>query len=105
MSLNVHTSNGIYSFDGPHTNTGSLKQESGVYVISTKNGDNHRVIDAGEAGDIKARLSNHDRKESWQNHIVDTLYASAYYCDEASRMALEKLVRDYHNPPCGVRTG
>jgi len=103
MSLNVHTKQGVYPFDGPHTSTSALQQQSGVYVISTKVGDNHKVIDVGESNDVKTRVSSHDRSPSWQQHIADTLYASVYYCDEASRMALEGIVREFHNPPCGIR--
>lgn len=103
MSLTIHTNQGAYQFDGPHSTIDSLQNQSGVYVISTNAGNYHKVIDAGESHAIKIRISSHDRAQLWKQYVIDGLYASVYYCDEASRMALERLVRDSHNPPCGVR--
>lgn len=103
MSLTVHTNQGAYLFDGPHPTTDPLHDQSGVYVISTNAGNHHKVIDAGESHAVKTRVGSHDRAHLWKQHIIDGLYASVYYCDEASRMALESLVREAHNPPCGVR--
>ena len=103
MSLRVHIKDGHYEFDGPHTNTGALLRRSGVYVISTVVNGLHKVVDVGESHDIKHRIDSHDRKESWQQHISDTLYVSAIYCSEAERMLVESAIRQFHNPPCGVR--
>lgn len=103
MSLTVPTKQGAYQFDGPHLKTDLLRDQSGVYVISTNAGSNHKVIDAGESHSVKTRVGNHDRGHLWKQHAIDGLYASVYYCDEANRMALERLVREAHNPPCGIR--
>jgi len=103
MGLTVHTTQGPYQFDGPHTSTASLLAQSGVYVISTIVDGLHKVLDAGESEDVKTRVTSHDRKDSWQQHIADRLYVSAFYCNAVDRMALEGYVRDTHNPPCGIR--
>lgn len=103
MSLRVHTNNGHYAFDGPHTSTGALLQQSGVYVISTVVNGFHKVIDVGESHSIRHRIENHDRQNTWQQYIGDTLYVSALYCTEPQRMAIEPVIRQFHNPPCGVR--
>lgn len=103
MGLNVHIHNGHYQFDGPHTSISALAAASGVYVISTVVNGFHKVIDVGESHDINNRVASHDRKNTWQQHISDTLYASALYCDEPSRMAIEQQIRLFHNPPCGIR--
>lgn len=103
MGLQVHVSGGHYQFDGPHTSTGSLLNRSGVYVISTIVNGYHKVLDVGESHDVQDRVTNHDRKESWQRHMVDNLYASALYCTAAERMLVESAIRQFHNPPCGVR--
>ncbi len=103
MSLRVHISNGHYAFDGPHINTGSLLRQSGVYVISTVVNGFHKVLDVGESHDVQHRIENHDRKDSWQRHIGDTLYVSALYCTELERMLVEANIRQFHNPPCGIR--
>ena len=103
MGLSVGTGAGTYQFNGPHTNVAQLAKASGVYVITTITGGLHKVIDVGESHDVQHRVGNHDRSQSWQKHAVDTLYASALYCDEASRMLIEGQIRAFHSPPCGIR--
>lgn len=103
MSLTVTTNHRSYTFDGPHTHTGALSKQSGVYLISTvaTNG-RHNVIDVGESHDVRTRVSNHDRGHLWNNHAVDTLYVSVLYCNEQARMAVEQHLRAFFNPPVGV---
>lgn len=103
MGLNVHIGDRHYQFDGPHTTTGSLLSQSGVYVISTIVDGYHKVLDVGESHDIRHRIENHDRKDSWQRHINDTLYVSALYYSSIDRMLVESTIRQFHNPPCGIR--
>lgn len=103
MSLTVRAGTAAYQFDGPHTNVSGLAKASGVYVITTVVNGLHKIIDAGESHDIQTRVSNHDRSNSWQKHTVDTLYASALYCNETTRMTVESQIRQLHNPPCGIR--
>jgi hypothetical protein len=104
MALNIKTTIGDYQFNGPHTDINNIRRSSGVYAISTHIGqNNHRIIDVGESEDVQTRLANHDRKASWQNHIVDGLFCSAFYCDEPTRMNIETRLRLELSPPCGIR--
>lgn len=103
MGLTVSTTQGNYSFDGPHTSTANLLQQSGVYLISTIVNGYHKVLDVGESHNIQNRVSNHDRNSQWNAHMADRLYVSALYCDEQARMLVEGAVRQFHSPPCGVR--
>lgn len=103
MSLKVHTKSGYYEFNGPHNSVDSLSELSGVYILTTKDNGIHKVLDVGESAGVKSRIANHDRSEEWQKHTIDSLFVSAYYCDEPNRMVIEKQIRDFHNPPCGVR--
>lgn len=104
MALTVHVQNGSYQFNGPHATTGNIADQSGVYVITTKTARGvHKVLDAGESATLQSRLNNHDRKDEWTQHAIEGLYASAYYCEERLRMAIEAEVRAFHAPPCGVR--
>lgn len=100
----TQTTLGQHQFDGPHSHIAGLLQRSGVYIITTllPNG-NHQVIDVGESGNVQDRVANHDRAQSWQQHAVNGLYASAHYCDEVTRMLLEQAVRLAYNPLCGTR--
>ncbi len=38
-----------------------------------------------------------------RTHKLAGLYFSGYYCNESSRMELEKAIRDEYDPPCGER--
>jgi excinuclease UvrABC nuclease subunit len=60
-----------YEAEGP-LSTNDLKEQSGVYIITGKNnpGDSHAILDVGEAGNIKERVSNHDRSDSWNKQFM-----------------------------------
>jgi len=104
MTLTVKTSANSYSFDGPYTSAQSLEAQSGVYVITTRTPEGtHQVIDAGESGNVHNRVTNHDRSRDWERYKQDGIYMSGYYCDEPTRMLVEKDVRSYFNPSCGDR--
>lgn len=104
MTLSVSVSGRTFEFDGPHGSTDQLNQKSGTYVITTITvNQNHSVIDVGESGNVQRRVESHDRADQWKRHQQHGLYASAYYCDERNRMALEKAIRSEYNPPCGDR--
>ena len=102
MSINI----GSYPFEGPYGNPANLANKSGVYAVLTRAtaNDNYSVLDIGESGMVRDRLSNHDRQTSWGRLRKPAgLAFAAYYCDEAMRMAIERMLRDKYNPPCGER--
>lgn len=94
-----------YQFSGPFTSSDELKNQSGVYVILGKNNayDQWSPVDAGEAGQVRDRVANHDRKPCWTGQNYKILGAAVYYTDERGRMALERIVRGAYHFPCGVR--
>jgi hypothetical protein len=104
VTFNVKTGKNSYPFEGPFTSAAGLKEKSGVYAITTlTSGDTHKVLDVGESGNVYDRVSNHDRATEWKRHEVHGIYMSAYYCAESTRMAIERELRTYFNPPCGSR--
>ena len=102
MSINI----GNYTFEGPFADPASLKNASGVYSVLTRsNGtDSYSVVDIGESGTVRDRVTSHDRDECWkrQKKAAGLAYA-AYYCDERTRLAVEQTLRTKYNPPCGDR--
>jgi hypothetical protein len=93
-----------YQFEGAFTSTNSLKSLAGVYVIWCKDGDNWKVLDVGEAGDVKDRVSNHDRTDCWKRNCSGTIYYSATYTSgktEEQRREIEQSIRSQEDPPCG----
>lgn len=104
MTLTV---NDKYEFDGPYdleTQAGSmLKDLSGVYLISKKNANGkYSRIDVGESHEVRTRILSHDRKPCWKGQARE-LFVSAYYCNEAERMKVEKELRGNFTLPCGKR--
>jgi hypothetical protein len=96
---------GSYNFEGPFSNSNSLRAQSAVYAILGRNGESDRwiVVDIGEAGDACGRVANHDRADSWKRQGYRQLACAAHYCDERSRMLIEQELRKRFNPPCGDR--
>jgi hypothetical protein len=90
---------GNYTFDGTYSSPAYLNDRSGVYAVI---GDGRKVIDIGESGAIRTRLASHDRAPAWARQGLPLTYA-ALYCDEASRMRIERELRTAYNPPCGDR--
>jgi len=102
MSIQI----GNYGFDGPYGNAASLSNLSGVYAVLTRASgtDSYTIVDIGESGGIRDRVTNHDRQQSWARYKKAAgLSYAAYYCDERNRMAVEKALRGAYNPPCGDR--
>lgn len=101
MSITI----GNYSFEGPFGDTSSLGNNSGVYAILSRRTDAERytVIDIGEAGWIRDRITSHDRRDQWTRHNHGSLAVAAHYCDETARMLIERELRTLYNPMCGDR--
>jgi hypothetical protein len=101
MGLNVEN---LYTFNGPFTRVDDLLAKSGVYLISILENGYHRVLDIGESENIYHRVKNHDRANQWVTHGRNqTLHVSSFYCDEPTRMTIERQLRATCNPVCGER--
>lgn len=97
---------GNYVFDGPYSDPSALKDQSGVYAVLTRRAanDNFTVIDIGEAGWVNTRLGAHDRQDQWLAcRQASGLAFAALYCDEPTRMRIERELRNMYNPACGIR--
>lgn len=99
MSIQI----GKYNAEGPFLNENQLKDVSGVYVIlgRSSQAENWNVVDVGESGGVRSRVSNHGRTPCWKRQSHSTLSVAAIYTGEAERMRIEKELRAQYNPPCG----
>lgn len=89
-------------FEGPFADSFSLKNLPGIYVILGNNGgDNWEVVDVGESDDVRWRVENHDRKKDWQRQELATLAVAALYTRD-DRRELEREIRNFYTPLCGV---
>jgi len=95
-----------YAFEGPFADPVSLNNKSGVYAVLTRasSTDSYTVVDIGESATMCDRVTNHDRQDSWKRCEKPAgLSYAAHYCDEMTRMSVEKTLRAKYNPPCGDR--
>lgn len=97
---------GRYTFEGPYTDTGLLRDNAGVYAIHCNRDGGYYLVDVGESATVRTRVENHDRKDCWTRNCTGTLTVSVLYTpgqQQAQRMAIEQEIRDQFNPPCGLR--
>lgn len=97
---------GKYEFEGPYSNTGSLRDASGVYVIVDSVNGEFRPVDCGESATVKTRVDNHDRADCWKRSSAGTLMVAVYYTpglQSAGRVAIEQAIRGTYTFPCGRR--
>lgn len=99
MSIQV----GNYHAEGPFGNVASLLVQSGVYVIPGRSTQVAcwRVVDVGESGNIRERISSHDPVPEWRRQGHLELAVAAIYADERNRMLIERQLRAQFSPPCG----
>ena len=91
-------------FEGPLRHPGELEAQGGVYTIWCWRGNGWAILDIGEAGDIRARVLSHDRKDCWRQQCAAEINYAAHYTpglDETGRRRLETQFRAIEHPPCG----
>jgi hypothetical protein len=93
--------------EGPYSNTDSLKEQSGVYVILGRNNDfeSWNVLDVGESATMQSRVNYHDRQNQWSRCGYSNLAVAPIYLqdNEKLRRSVESMIRNKYNPRCGDR--
>lgn len=100
MSISI----GEYEFEGPYKSIENLKNNSGVYAIICKVGEEYYLIDVGESKEVKYRVENHDRAECWQKNCTSELMVAVLYTpnkQKHGRMEIEQKIRNEYDLPCG----
>lgn len=99
-----------YSFVCVRLSDADFRDTAAVYVILCVAEDSSwKVLDVGQSGELGSRIDSHERKTCWfqncpNNNIWVCVYSmpSGQYTRE-DRVALEKLIRQRYQPPCGKR--
>lgn len=97
---------GRYQFEGPYASASSLKDQSGVYAVLTRNGTGYDPVDVGESAQVKTRVETHDRAECCCQHAIGALVVAVHYTPglhSTGRCAIEQELRQQYNWPCGER--
>lgn len=97
---------GGYEFIGPSSDTDSLLNEQGVYVVvcMVRNVP-HCILDIGTAEKerLRDRILSHDRKSCWGDHSHGGMaYAAMYMKKDERRLEIEDELRWKYDPPCGA---
>jgi hypothetical protein len=95
-----------YQIDGTYLSPDLLEQIAGVYIIWCEYRGIWSVLDVGEATDVRARVSNHDRSTCWKQNCIGQIHYSAIYTpniQQAGRMEIEQKIRSLEPVACGKR--
>jgi len=86
-----------YSFSGPFDSADKLKDDSGVYVVATGESGNWKLIDCGEAPNVKEKISNHERRDCWRGEAVEGQIGFFVKVAEAKgrQMIAEEILREH----------
>ena len=93
-------------FEGPYTDPHRIPAEAGIYAPLDQQAGGYYVVDVGESADIRARVSTHDRAQSWVRNSTGALGVWIYLMprsSEAQRRDIEGRIRAQYRPPCGDR--
>lgn len=94
-----------HKFEGPFLSTNPVKNGPGVYVILGDKEDNDfKMIEAGEATDLRERLDNNPNKECWDKLGFSRIVVSVHYIDDGDaqkRADIASKIRNQFAPPCG----
>lgn len=91
-----------YTFDGPYLIEGTnFSAVPGVYVIHT----NGIWLDVGETDNLKERIANHERRNSWIYYASGNQIFLSFYHDRDlnNRLSVESQLRTSLCPTCGDR--
>lgn len=93
------------TWDGPFQKADDIPGgRSGIYLVCRRS--DRVIVDVGEAGDVRQRLSTHDRKDCWARNGAEYPLFYVHYTPGATasdRRAIEEQVRYQAKPACGDR--
>jgi len=94
---------GVY-FTGPILRADLTGRLAGIYAVISSY--NQHVLDIGQAEDVNARLTNHERRACWIAKSGNAFCFYVHYMpgsSEQARLQLESQLRNAYSPLCGVR--
>src|SRR5215471_2982523 len=62
-----------FPFEGPFYEASRLPSVAGIYVPLDHRATGYYVLDVGETGDLRERVSSHDRAQSWTRNSTGNL--------------------------------
>jgi len=64
---------GRYIFEGPFSSINQIRETGGVYAVICSDEAKQFIVDIGSSGQLKSRLSNHERKNCWHLEVPTTM--------------------------------
>ena len=94
-----------YKFESGVSDPKLLKTQPGIYMVYCME-PKQLLLDLGEAIDVQARVTNHDRKDCWEKKATGKIYFAAHYmpgAPEQTRRDVEGKLRRWDSFVCGER--
>jgi hypothetical protein len=89
-----------------------LPAQSGIYVVyaATYNVSGqtvtlNRLLDIGEADNVRARVSGHDRRPQWERKLgigEELCFSASLISPATDRQRAEAALIFHHKPPCNI---
>ena len=89
------------TFEGPHAFYSDLKDEPGIFVIIDDQESVRRIIDVGEAEQVRSRINFHEREDCWKANSFGTFGVGICYVPMSTaeqRRSMEAAIRN----DCGI---
>ncbi len=93
-----------YSFEGYFSSTFYLEDKPGIYAVLCRFLEKNKVVDIGEAENIKTGIENNASSNCWRRNCQSSLVYAALYTPDLNQKARENIVdelRDEYEPVCG----
>ena len=98
---------GKYYFQGPYSSLNQLQNKPGLYAVHCQE-EEKKILDLGEAAQIKDRIKTHERMKCWLRcSDGQGISVSAYYTRHWNQMNRKKAIlklRKKFSPPCGKKS-
>ncbi|MXX05288.1 MAG: GIY-YIG nuclease family protein [Acidimicrobiia bacterium] len=93
-------------------NAGGLPDHSGIYCVYTctfnvkqKTVSLRRLLYIGESGDVRSRVSGHERWDEWEGKLLvgqELCFSAALISPKSDRERAEAAMINIYKPPCNV---
>lgn len=96
---------GEYTFDGPYTSIDRIENRPGIFVIFCSK-EYYCFIDVGESAAVKSTITDHERKDCWENRCQCVPEIAVYYTpdlQQSRRISIEQTIRNQHDVLFGER--
>lgn len=94
MALHVAGQHVTYTFTDPSLSIESLEDKAGIFLILARDTEVYRLLDIGEAAQVRTGLAEHTSHGRWLRQYHGRLAYSAAYMAGLSALVRQAIVAD-----------